>query len=211
MSTPIALPGRPALFSCCALFAILTACSRTPALPPLKADDVVLAFGNSLTYGTGAGQGESYATILETLINRKVINAGVPGELTPGGLARLPGLLEEHQPALLILCHGGNDMLMRAGEKQAADNLRRMIELAKDRGVGVILVGVPRPGLLLSTSRLYKSAAADADVPYLGGTLADVLSDRTLKSDAVHPNAPGYRKLAEAIADVMTKAGAVQR
>jgi lysophospholipase L1-like esterase len=171
---------------------------------------VVLAFGNSLTYGTGAEMAESYPAVLQGLIHRKVINAGVPGEVTSQGLARLPQLLQKHQPALLILCHGGNDLLRRSGEKQAADNLRGMIRMAKAGGIDVVLIGVPKPGLIVSIAEFYKEIAKEFDIPYEGQVLADILSTGSLKSDPIHPNARGYHNLAESIAELLKQARAVE-
>ena len=81
----------------------LSACSDGPEMQPITANATILAFGDSLTYGTGTSRDKAYPAVLETLINRKVINAGVPGEVTRDGLIRLPQLLERHQPDLLIL------------------------------------------------------------------------------------------------------------
>lgn len=178
-------------------------------LTPLPTDGVILAFGDSLTFGTGAPRDVSYPAVLEELAGRRVIGSGVPGELTSGGLARLPAELDKHEPALLILCHGGNDMLRRIGAKQMADNLRAMIALAHDRGVQVILVGVPKPGLFLSAAEIYGEIAAEAQIPIQAEALADILGDNALKSDAIHPNATGYRRLAEAIASLLQDVGGI--
>ena len=96
-------------------------------MPMLAKDDIVVAFGDSITFGTGAEPQESYPAVLEQMIGRRVINAGVPGEITAEGLSRLPQILESEKPALLILCHGGNDHLRQLKRGQAADNIREMI------------------------------------------------------------------------------------
>jgi acyl-CoA thioesterase-1 len=182
---------------------------RLPQLGYLPENATVLAFGDSLTYGTGAGTGESYPSLLAQLIQRQVINAGVPGEVTAEGLARLPGLLDRHRPDLLILCHGGNDLLRRSGEEQAADNLRSMIRLARERGVDIVLIGVPKPDLSLAPPAFYATIAGEFTVPYDGDTLADILSDRSRKSDYIHPNALGYRNLADAVHSLLKTARAL--
>src|SRR5258708_9735054 len=101
---------RTALF----LLALLAACGGgQPKLPPLAPDSVVLAFGDSLTFGIGANAGESYPARLEALIGRKVVSAGVPGEVSAQGLARLPSALEQAKPQLGILVHVRNDTLSK--------------------------------------------------------------------------------------------------
>ncbi|HYA46420.1 MAG TPA: arylesterase [Burkholderiales bacterium] len=189
---------------------LLAACgARAPALPRLPADAVVLAFGDSLTFGTGADPRESYPARLEALIGRKVIAAGVPGETSAEGLARFPAALDEAKPQLVILCHGGNDFLRKLDEAQAADNLRAMVRLARSRGAQVLLVGVPRPGLPPSPAGFYSEIAKEFGLPYEDAALRKILTDNNLKSDLVHPNAIGYARLAEALAALLRKAGAV--
>lgn len=130
----------------------LTACSSQPKLSFLANDAVIVAFGNSLTFGTGAEPKENYPAVLEKMIGRRVVNAGVPGEVTGDGLLRLPEVLEREKPALLLLCHGGNDQLRRLNQQQAANNIREIIRLAQRREVAVVLIAVPVRGLSLSPS-----------------------------------------------------------
>jgi lysophospholipase L1-like esterase len=191
------------------LLASLAACGRPAKLSPLASDAVVLAFGDSLTYGTGAAQSESYPAQLERLIGRKVIAAGVPGETSAEARARLPAALDEHAPKLLLLCIGGNDFLRRLGNAQAAANVRAMVKLARDRGIDVLLIGTPEPSLRLAPPAFYAEIAEELRVPYEGAAIAEVLGSRSLKSDSVHPNAPGYRIIAERIAAQLKKAGAL--
>jgi lysophospholipase L1-like esterase len=187
----------------------LAGCGSHAKLDRLGADAVVLAFGDSLTFGTGASTAQSYPAQLERLIGRKVVAAGVPGEVSAAGLARLPGVLDQVQPRLLILCHGGNDFLRRNGDAQAAENIRAMIRLARQRGVAVLLVGVPKPGLFPSAPGFYEDIAKEFSLPYEETILKKVLSDNALKSDLIHPNAAGYARIAEAIAALLKESGAV--
>lgn len=184
----------------------LVGCDRAPPPRPLEADAVALAFGDSLTYGTGAPAGASYPEVLAGLLDRRVINAGVPGEVSADGRERLPVLLEAHQPGLVILLHGGNDLLRRKDQAETAANLRAMVEMARAAGAEVVLLGVPKPGLFLSAADFYADLARELRLPYDGDTVAEILGDARLKSDTVHPNAAGYQRLAESVHRLITGA-----
>lgn len=185
------------------LAVLLVGCSSQPELPRLPPDATILAFGDSLTYGSGAKREESYPAVLSRLSGLEVINAGIPGEVTSAGLSRLADILEETKPQLMILCHGGNDMLRKLGMLAAANNLRDMIRLAQQKGISVILVAVPQPGLMLSPPDFYETVADEMNIPIEDDVLADVLSDRSLKSDMIHPNAKGYAMMAQGLFQLM--------
>jgi lysophospholipase L1-like esterase len=176
------------------------ACEKSVTIKPLPQEAVILAFGDSLTYGTGAPAGESYPDVLAELLTRQVVNAGIPGEVSSAGLARLPGLLTKHRPTLVIICHGGNDFLRRGDPQLVESNLRAMITLSQSTGASVLLIGVPDFNLMLSTHPLYERLNESLTVAYDGEIIEKLLSDRSLKSDRIHPNAIGYRLLAETIA-----------
>jgi acyl-CoA thioesterase I len=175
----------------------------------LGSDAVVLAFGDSLTYGTGAAESESYPAQLETLIGRRVVRAGVPGEVTAEALSRLPGELDAHAPRLVLLCIGGNDFLRRLGREQAEGNVRAMVRLARSRGIDVLLIGTPEPGFSVTPPAFYAGIARDYRLPYEEAAIGDVLRDASLKSDPIHPNAQGYRLIAERVAAALRKSGAI--
>jgi len=202
-------PFRHFWLLCLVFTLIISGCSDTPQIARLAPDAVILAFGNSLTHGTGAREGESYPARLEEIIGRQVINAGIPGEVTAAGRKRLPELLDEHQPDLLILCHGGNDMLRRQDRGQTIVNLKAMIEQTRNRNISVVLVSVPQLGLLLDSAPFYREIAAEYKIPCEDEIISDLLSDRDLKSDTIHPNATGYRMMAESIAELLKKSGAI--
>jgi acyl-CoA thioesterase I len=187
----------------------LAGCGERPKLERLPSDAVVLAFGDSLTYGTGAAEDESYPAQLESLIGRRVVRAGVPGEVTAQALARLPQMLDEHSPRLLLLCIGGNDFLRRLGNRQAEANVRAMVNMARSRGIGVVLIGTPEPGFGVSPPAFYAGIAKEFGLPYEEGVMAEVLRDNGLKSDPIHPNARGYRLIAERVAERLRQSGAI--
>jgi lysophospholipase L1-like esterase len=187
----------------------LVGCGERAKLERLAPDAVVLAFGDSLTYGTGATEDESYPAQLQKLIGRRVVRAGVPGEVTAQALARLPAALDEHAPRLLLLCIGGNDFLRRLGNPQAEKNVREMVKLAQSRGVAVLLIGTPEPGFAVSPPAFFAGIAKEYRVPYEGGVVGEVLKDRTLKADPIHPNARGYRLIAERLAETLRESGAI--
>ena len=191
------------------LATLLASCGKPAQLSPLGNNDIVLAFGDSLTFGTGAAPAESYPAQLETLIGRKVVNAGVPGEISADGLQRLPSVLDEVQPKLLILCHGGNDFLRKLGDAEAAANLRAMIKLARDKNIGVVLIATPKPGLSLSAPDFYAQLAREFVIPFNDDALKNILRDNELKSDLIHPNAKGYAQIAQTIATLLKKSGAI--
>ncbi len=179
---------------------LLNGCDDSPQLPSLSPGATILAFGDSLTAGKGAAASRSYPVVLSELTGLKVVNAGISGELSSNGLIRLPALLDQHQPELLIICHGGNDLLQKRSTEQLIDNLRQMAEAARRRGVAVLLISVPRPKLILSSNPDYQALAEELELPWLDGILEQILANPGLKSDSVHPNAAGYRLLAERIA-----------
>ncbi len=190
---------------------LLSACNQpVPVLEKLSQNAIILSFGDSLTYGTGSSKGSDYPSILSTLSSHEVINAGIPGEISGDGVNRLAGLLDEYQPELVILIHGGNDMLKKIPHQQTITNLLKMIALTKQRNIEVIMLGVPKPSLfLLSSSDIYQQVAEAQKIPIDLDTLPEILSNNQLKSDPIHPNSRGYKLLAENIFSFLIEMGAL--
>jgi lysophospholipase L1-like esterase len=124
-------------------------------------------------------------------------------------LARLPSALEEHRPKLLVLCIGGNDFLRNLAQAEVAANVRRMIAMAKQEGSDVLLLGTPEKGLFVSPPKFYSQIAKDLGIPYEGKVIGEILRNAELKSDPIHPNARGYRLMAERVAELLQQSGAL--
>ncbi len=194
-----------ALLCCLAV----TACDQTPAIAPLGDNAVILAFGDSLTFGTGAKKEQAYPAQLQSLISRTVINAGIPGEVSNTGLRRLPALLKRHQPDLIIICHGGNDILRRQNLQQTRNNIQQMIDMSQSHGTQVVLVGVPEFGIFLSSAEFYTELAEVNRLPIENTVLSDVLKVASYKSDQIHPNAEGYGVMARRLAQLLKNSDAI--
>lgn len=164
----------------------------------LKRDATILAFGDSITYGYGVMQKDSYPAQLQKKTGLHVINAGISGEESSEGLSRLPKFLKK-KPDLVILCHGGNDILRKRSDEKLKTNLIEMINLIKESGAKVLLVGVPNFGMLgVKTHPLYSEVADETEVFFEEDVLSLVEADNRLKIDTIHPNRQGYEIMTDA-------------
>lgn len=181
---------------------ILGACSH-PTEQALPRGTRVLALGDSLTAGYGVNPGEAWPVLLASRTGWEIVNAGISGDTTAGGLQRLPVLLEEHSPALVIVSLGGNDMLRRVPQLETIANLNRILDLIHAHGAKTVLLATPKPSITgavfnsLSAADFYQLIAESHKVPLIEDALPDVLSDPKLKADALHPNAAGHLLLTE--------------
>lgn len=194
--------------------ALLAACGkRAPKPSALAAGSTVLALGDSLTSGVGAEAAAAYPAVLQELTGWQVVNGGISGDTTAQALARLPDLLQTHQPALVIVGLGGNDFLRQMSASAAKDNLREICRTASAAGAQVLLVAIPQFSLLAaSTGRLgdhplYAELAKELQLPLHEKGWATVLSDASRRSDQVHANAQGYRQFAEGLAQQLRQTG----
>lgn len=215
-STPSHSTDRRALLVA-ATAALLAGCGRKSdryaTIPPGAA---VLALGDSLTFGTG-GNGESYPARLAQLTGWNVINAGVPSDTSVQARSRLPALLAEHIPVLLLLSIGGNDFLRQLPEADTRAAIAAMLAESSKAGAQPLLIAVPKPtiaGALLRSlddHPLYEALANEARVPLFASGWALVLSDPALKSDQIHANGEGYARFARELHRFLREAGIAPR
>ena len=195
----------------------LAGCGRSQGkAQPVPAGSTVLALGDSLTYGTGASAEASYPTVLAELTGWNVVNVGVPGDTSAQALARLPALLAEHRPKLVIVSIGGNDFLRKLPESDTRANVHAACKLALESGAQVLLVAVPRATVAAALGQmtdhaLYAEVAKDLNIPLQREGWGEVLAQAELRSDQVHANAKGYAQFARSVQGTAAAAGLLPR
>jgi lysophospholipase L1-like esterase len=183
---------------------LLSACGKEKE-EPVASGSRVLALGDSLTAGAGVTPEQAWPNLLAAQTGWIVVNGGVSGDTSGAALQRLPALLEEHKPVLVLVTLGGNDMLHHLPQTETVANLRQAISQIEARGAKAVLLATPQPSLAgavfrnLSAPDFYREVAEEQQVPLIEDAVADVLSDPQLKGDPLHPNAAGHVLLSEKI------------
>jgi acyl-CoA thioesterase-1 len=170
----------------------------------------IVAFGDSLTAGFGISEKESYPYLLQERLradgyNYEVVNAGVSGDTSLGGLERIDWTLEQDRIEILILELGANDLLRGMPVSKMKQNLTEIIRRAKAKGVKVLLCGMLAPPTMGSDYQrefitAFPDLASEHKVAFLPFLLEGVAMDRDLnQADGIHPNAEGTRLMMENI------------
>lgn len=195
-----------------ALCLVVMLCAPAQSAPPAKErkGKVVLAFGDSLTAGYGlANRGDALPQQLQTMMQAKgyrhvtILNAGVSGDTTAGGVTRLPWMLKRQSPDYVILALGGNDMLRAIDPASTRDNLRKMLEILKTQKIPVLLVGMRAPANMGEAfARAYETMYAELAKEYGAVYYPFILDGVAMQAhlnlrDGVHPNAAGIKVIAE--------------
>lgn len=170
--------------------------------------------GDSLSSGYGLPLGQSWVSLLEDRLKAEgygydVVNASIPGDTSSGGLARLPALLEAHEPRIVIIELGGNDGLRGQPVGVLRDNLAELIGLTRAHGAQAVLAGIripPNygPSYTRTFADVYPQLAAELDVPLVGFLMQDVALNRELmQADGLHPNERGSEVMLENVWNVL--------
>jgi acyl-CoA thioesterase-1 len=162
----------------------------------------ILVLGDSLSAGLGVDYEQAWPSLLQQrLINNNlkysVVNAGISGDTTSGGLSRLPKLIDKHQPSFLILELGGNDGLRGTSLKAVRNNMRDMIDIAQNKNITIVLMGVQLPpnygeAYTRSFQDIFSSLANEYGLTLIQGTLKQMITDNMMQSDGIHPNVDGH-------------------
>lgn len=192
---------------------LLCACDEAPQLAPIASGGTVLAFGDSVTYGVGAADGEDWPSLLAGRTGWTVVNGGLSGDTAQNGRHRIQALLDEHQPSLVIIEIGGNDFLRRRPHAAVKEDLRATIAAVRDADAQAVLVAVPELSLMAvvagrpDDAALYAELAEEENIPLIENVFSEVLGDPGLRADQIHPNAAGYARMADGIMEALRRTG----
>jgi len=195
-------------------FALPVACSEKPKLASIPPGKTVLAFGDSVTFGTGASSGEDWPSLLAARTGWQIENAGLSGDTAEAAKERIEGLLDEHRPVFVIIELGGNDFLRHRSQKAVKEDLRQIIGRVKRSGAQVVLVAVPELSALgviagkVGDAPIYRELADEEKIPVVSNVFSEILSQPGLCADKIHPNSKGYQHMAAGIHAYLKKAGA---
>jgi Lysophospholipase L1 and related esterases len=170
---------------------------------------VIVAYGDSLSAGYGVPAGKSYPDFLQKTLDEagyryRVVNAGISGDTTSGGLSRLNAILAL-KPQIAILELGGNDGLRGLPVKSSRSNLEKIITGLQGAGVTVVLAGMTLPPnygpeYIQSFEKMYVDLAKQYNVTLIPFLLDGIATDSALmQPDGIHPNAEGHRRMAQLV------------
>lgn len=170
--------------------------------------DTVLVVGDSISAAFGLDTRQGWVSLLEKRLaeqgfEHRVVNASISGDTSAGGAARLPRLLAEHQPDLVIIELGGNDGLRGLPPAQLQQNLAAMVEASRDSGARVLLLGMllpPNYGARYTTAfaEVFSRLAEEQQIPLVPFFLEGVGGvPEMMQADGIHPTAQAQPVLLE--------------
>ena len=207
------MSGMTRLFWIAAALCLLASCGQEAEKEGFSEGSIVLALGDSLTAGAGVTSQQAWPALLAERTGWAVINGGVSGDKSDDALKRLPALLKAHDPVLVLVTLGGNDMLRHIPEQETVDNLGEVLELVQAYGAEAVLLATPKPNLVraafqnLLTPEFYQLVADRYQVHLIESAVAEVISNPELKGDLLHPNVEGHVLLSAIIFSDLKKQG----
>ena len=164
--------------------------------PAKPSGEAIICFGDSLTFGTGAGKGMDYPSQLAKMLGKPVINQGIPGDTTASALGRLYRDVLSKNPAVVLITLGGNDLKNGLSRDFTFDNLKLIVESIQERGAKVIIGGLKIPDVDRGFGQAYEALAKQTGATLIPNIYEGIMGNPQLMSDPIHPNDAGYRIIA---------------
>lgn len=156
----------------------------------------IICFGDSITFGYGAGPGEDFPLILSKLTNMPVINAGVDADTSFSALKRLQSDVLDREPLLVIIEFSGNDFLRKFPMELTVNNIEEMIERIQAGGAMAVVVDISAGMFLSEYRKVLSGLAKEKGAIFIPRLLSGIITNPVMKSDFLHPNANGYKLIA---------------
>ena len=182
-------------------------------------DSTILIIGDSLSAGLGVAYNQSWPSLLQDRLNKngytiQVVNAGISGDTTAGGNERLPKLLIQYAPEIVVIELGGNDGLRGTSIDSIESNLRSMIKAALDRDAQIILIGMQLPpnyGNIYATSfqDLFPTLAGEYSIGLVERLIQRMMNEvwqqNLMQMDGIHPNTEGHIQIEKIVWDSLQR------
>ncbi len=164
----------------------------------------IICFGDSITFGYGANPGEDYPSVLARMMSAPVINAGIDGDTSSEALKRIDSDVLERDPLLVIIEFGGNDFLRKISLDETLRNMEDMIKKIQSAGAMVAVADVSVAIIMSTYRKEFRRLSKKYDTIFMPNLLSGILTNPALKSDSIHPNAEGYKLIAQKIHRAIT-------
>lgn len=183
----------------CFIVLLLVGCAKREIKNIDSEGKNIICFGNSITFGYGVNQGEDYPSVLARMTNIPVINAEIDGDTSQEAIKRLESDVLDKKPLLVVVEFGGNDFLRRIPKDVTIKNIKEMVERIQAKGAMVAIVDISAGIILKEYCTALYNLSREKDAIFISGVFNDIITTPSLKSDFVHPNALGYKIIAQRI------------
>lgn len=187
-------------YICFALIPLcLFGCSKREIKNSFSQGSAIICFGDSITFGYGVEEKDSYPVYLSKMLDTMVINAGVDGDTTAEALKRLEKDVLSKNPRLVIVEFGGNDFLKKIPIKETISNLKNIVSRIQSAGAMVAIADISAGLLMREYKGPYKKIAMETGAIFIPSMMNGIITNPRMKSDFFHPNSSGYRLIAERV------------
>lgn len=187
------------LFACIIASITLFGCAKQEIRNIDSKGKNIICFGDSITFGYGVNPGEDYPSVLSKISGKQIINAGVDADTTVEALKRLNSDVLDKEPFLVIIEFSGNDFLKKIPIEITEKNIKKMIDKIQARDSMVALVDTSAGFFLPEYRRILRKIAKEKGAIFVPEVLSSIITNPNMKSDFLHPNAEGYKLIAERI------------
>jgi lysophospholipase L1-like esterase len=166
--------------------------------------EIIICFGDNLTFGTGASKGMDYPSQLAKMLSKQVINKGAPGDTTSSALLRLKRDVLSNNPDIVLITLGGNDLKNGLSKDIVFGNLKQIVQSIQRQGAKVIIGGLSWPGMDRGFSKRYEDVARQTGALLIPDIFTAIADNPVLMNDPIHPNNIGYRIIARRFSNAIT-------